>query len=236
MSFCGKCGFKLDDGFTFCPKCGASSEVPGNVASRKGQTTASHGFKTEQKNPPKPKARTTSESEAHEEEPKRCPACGEIVGLNDFACPACGHELRRVTDGSINDLYRRLEEIEAGRTSNEEKSEKGVSRTDALKANAVRYFPIPNTKQDLLEFLVMAKANSQEGDANYEKVVIDAWRSKFDQAYDKAEALFGSDEDFSKFEKIKGRNRPLRIDQDNLMILIILAMLLGSCLVMINKL
>lgn len=28
MAFCGKCGSKLEDGVTFCPACGASSETP----------------------------------------------------------------------------------------------------------------------------------------------------------------------------------------------------------------
>ena len=208
MPFCTKCGNKIEVGDVFCGVCGSAAPLP-NIVDEKPEP------KEERRDPPREKSATVevvepepaaaNDSEPKKDKVKRCPACGEIVGLNDFVCGACGHELRRVTDGSINELYRRLEVLEAGRTNEEGKNAEGVSKTDALKANAIRYFPIPNTKQDLLEFLVMARGNSQEGDQEYEQVVLDAWRSKFDQAYDKAEALFGDDEDFSKFEKIRKR-------------------------------
>ena len=213
MPFCTKCGSRLEDGDVFCGVCGAAVPLVDLVDEDAKTEGAQEGAGKEQRFKPESEPEPVAESEIAtpvEREPKkdgvkRCPACGEIVGLNDFVCGACGHELRRVTDGSINELYRRLEALEAGRVPGESKNDEGFSKTDALKANAIRYYPIPNTKQDLLEFLVMARANSQEGDKEYEQVVLDAWRSKFDQAYDKAEALFGEDEDFSKFEKIRSR-------------------------------
>lgn len=237
MPFCTKCGGKLEDGDVFCGVCGAAAPL----ASISVDEADDAGAEAEAQEP-EPRREAEEVDPVSEEGPesipepspresqiKHCPACGEIVGLNDFVCGACGHELRRVTDGSINELYCRLEALEAGRSNDESKNADGVSRTDALKANAIRYFPIPNTKQDLLEFLVMAKANSQEGDKEYEEVVLDAWKSKFDQAYDKAEALFGEDEDFSKFEKIRGRihrSRPLRLDKDNMTYLILFSSLI----------
>lgn len=216
MPFCTKCGARLEDGDVFCGVCGAAVPLA-DIVDEDAETEAAPEdtgeeprFEPEPEPVPEFEVATPAEREAVEREVKkdgvkRCPACGEIVGLNDFVCGACGHELRRVTDGSINELYRRLEALEAGRAQGESKNDEGVSKTDALKANAIRYYPIPNTKQDLLEFLVMARANSQEGNKEYEEVVLDAWRSKFGQAYDKAEALFGDDEDFSKFEKIRSR-------------------------------
>ncbi len=225
MPFCTKCGNKLEDGDVFCGTCGTAVPLVGIVG---------EGDEDEEPEPvaepePAAEAEPAAKPEPKAAEPpresqvKRCPACGEVVSLNDFVCKACGHELRRVTDGSINDLYRRLEQLEAARTKDEGETKDGIPRTDALKANAIRYFPIPNTKQDLLEFLVMAKANSQESDSDYEEVVLEAWKSKFDQAYDKAEALFGEDEDFSKFEKIKGRSRKPSFSEKNRMILILIA-------------
>lgn len=242
MPFCTKCGSRLEDGDVFCGACGAAVPLVDIVDEATAVEEVCQPAREESRHEPEPapamepepetdpipefEVVTPVEREAKKDSVKRCPACGEIVGLNDFVCGACGHELRRVTDGSINELYRRLEALEAGRTNDESKDAKGVSKTDALKANAIRYFPIPNTKQDLLEFLVMARANSQEGDKEYELVVLDAWRSKFDQAYDKAEALFGEDEDFSKFEKIRGRSRPSRLNQNNRMLLILLLMMM----------
>lgn len=232
MPFCTKCGNKLEDDDVFCGVCGTAvpltgivgegdeDEEPEPVAEPEPAAEAEPAAK------PEPKAAEPS----RESQVKRCPACGEVVSLNDFVCKACGHELRRVTDGSINDLYRRLEQLEAARTKDEGETKDGIPRTDALKANAIRYFPIPNTKQDLLEFLVMAKANSQESDSDYEEVVLEAWKSKFDQAYDKAEALFGEDEDFSKFEKIKGRSHENKLS-GNAMKLVMVAIILGVCLV-----
>lgn len=247
MPFCTKCGTRLEDGDIFCGVCGAAVPLVDIVDEDTVAEEVCQPAREESRHEPEPapamepepetdpipefEVVTPVEREAKKDSVKRCPACGEIVGLNDFVCGACGHELRRVTDGSINELYRRLEALEAGRTNDEGKNAEGVSKTDAMKANAIRYFPIPNTKQDLLEFLVMARANSQEGDKEYEEVVLDAWSAKFGQAYDKAEALFGDDEDFSKFEKIRSRfERPRKrrlskneLEQDRMVMIMFIA-------------
>lgn len=137
---------------------------------------------------------------------RRCPACGEIVGEYAYTCESCGFELRRSSDGSIAELYRKLEEIENSRPKSKKEDDSGNTPTDKKLASAIRNFPIPNTKEDLIEFLVMANANSRWDDRDAEEEAVPcAWRSKFDQAYTKAELLFGQDASFERFQKIKSQ-------------------------------
>lgn len=204
MSFCGKCGFKLDDGYAFCPKCGASSEVPGKATSRKGQPSGSQSFKAERENPPESRDSVESGSEAREREVKRCPACGEIVGEHDYLCAACGYELQCASEGSIKDLYKRLEAIESTRPKNGLMDQDGYTATDKKLASAIRNFPIPNTKEDLIEFLVMANSNSNWDDVNAKsRPVPSAWRSKFDQAFSKFEISYRDSSEFQRFKDMK---------------------------------
>lgn len=225
MPFCTKCGHKLREGNAFCGECGAPVPLV-NLAEDdledeeelEAEFEPESGFELEDED--EPEIDDAVESDGSEKRPtasprkapresrvKHCPACGEIVSLNDFVCSSCGHELRRVTEGSIKDLYRRLDEIESSRPERTNRDPGGDSATDQKLASAIRNFPIPNTKEDLVEFLVMANGNSCWDDKDAEdKAVPGAWRSKFDQAYSKAELLFGQDASFDRFRKIKAQS------------------------------
>ena len=232
MPFCTRCGTRLSDGASFCGECGARVPVPsvsdepiegevvldeeaGGVEEDGEDVEVEDGEDKgevdgdESTSEWEPSSSSTYKSEAGVGNVKHCPACGEIVGLNDFVCGACGFELKRVTDGSISDLYKKLEAIESQRPENEKvdllRDRFGAKRTDALKANAIRYFPIPNTKEDLLEFLVMANANCKKDPGNATDVVSEAWKSKLDQAYDKAEILFADDANLDRIRELRAR-------------------------------
>ena len=137
-----------------------------------------------------------------------CPACGEVVGKNETKCPACGFEIRDASEGSIALLSEKLDKIESMRPEKDE-CDKGdaISATDKRKINLIRTWPIPNTKEDLYEFISMASGNctsSQGLDASTtDNALTSAWLSKFEQSYTKAERLFGTDDDFELIKKIK---------------------------------
>lgn len=210
MPFCTKCGNKLEEDDVFCGVCGTAVPLVGIVGEDDaGDEEPELAAEPEPAAEPKPAAKpepkvAEPEKPSRESQVKRCPACGEVVGEHDFTCVTCGFELRHPTDGSINELYLKLEQIESLRPEKSKKDPVGDSATDEKLATVIRNFPIPNTKEDLVEFLVMANANSLwDDDSGENEAVPSAWRSKFEQAYDKAEILFGDDASFNRFRKLK---------------------------------
>lgn len=215
MAYCPNCGTKLVDGDVFCGNCGKRIETvaapcepvfsqaptaPQTPASP--QTTEKPAMPTEKSAPPAKERKTKSEI-------VRCPACGEIVDKNAVICPSCGYGIRDVADGSIALLSQKLDLIESKRPQKRKKDENGtISATDERKISLIRSWPIPNSKDDLIEFAAMASGNciAPPNDHTYrtaEDALADAWRSKFDQAYAKAEHLFGDSDEFALLIDLK---------------------------------
>lgn len=197
MAYCPNCGTKLVDGDVFCGNCGKRIEA----ATAPCEPVFSQAPTEEGESPTKetkPKSGIT-----------RCPACGEIVDKNAVICPSCGFGIRDVADGSIALLSQKLDLIESKRPQKRKKNENDtISATDERKISLIRSWPIPTNKDDLIEFAAMASGNcvAPPNDHMYrtaEDALADAWRSKFDQAYAKAEHLFGNSEDFVLLEKLK---------------------------------
>lgn len=197
MTYCPNCGSKLVDGDVFCGNCGKRIEAvaaPCEPVFSQAPTEESESPTKETK----PKSGIT-----------RCPACGEIVDKNAVICPSCGFGIRDVADGSIALLSQKLDLIESKRPQKRKKDENDtISATDERKISLIRSWPIPTNKDDLIEFAAMASGNcvAPPNDHMYrtaEDALADAWRSKFDQAYAKAEHLFGNSEDFVLLEKLK---------------------------------
>ena len=137
-----------------------------------------------------------------------CPACGEVVGKNETKCPACGFEIRDASEGSIALLSEKLDKIEAMRPEKDKSDEEDeISATDKRKINLIQTWPIPNTKEDLYEFMSMASGNATSSrgfsTSATDTALMSAWLSKFEQSYTKAERLFGADDDFELIKKLK---------------------------------
>lgn len=114
----------------------------------------------------------------------KCPNCGEVLQSFVANCPACGYELRgNMAADSVRKLYWEL-----NRTT-----------TPAQKDLIIRSFPIPNSKEDILEFMIMASSNILGED---DRDIYEAWLAKFEQAYQKAVLLFRADNDFTKIQQI----------------------------------
>lgn len=86
-----------------------------------------------------------------------------------------------------------------------------ISPTDKKIASAIKSFPIPSEKEDLIEFLSVANSNIDPYTdvhdvskiSESERLISKAWKSQFDQAYSKAEHLFGNTRDFEQFKLMK---------------------------------
>ena len=101
---------------------------------------------------------------------KKCPACGSMVQSFQIKCIDCGHEFSNIESNvSINKLFEMLNDAE-----NERKDEGmsvgkalggmfanayglgGGDKVDSKKKTIISNFPIPTTKDDIVEFLSLA--------------------------------------------------------------------------------
>ncbi|WP_270847877.1 zinc ribbon domain-containing protein [Candidatus Collinsella stercoripullorum] len=192
MTYCNNCGGRLMDGASFCTSCGAP------VQSQRVNRYAGVIVK--------------------------CPVCGEILESFDAFCPSCGSEIRGVQGvSSLNSLMLQLQAAENHPSSGRRKGllerfNREPSKEDEWKASLIRSFPIPNTKEDLLEFIIVSASNINADAFNEVKygtlppsevALSRAWASKLEQAYQKAQIVLEHDEDFAEiaelYEKTAGR-------------------------------
>jgi hypothetical protein len=120
----------------------------------------------EQENPKETKAAPKSDKFG---DIKKCPACGSMVQSFQIKCIDCGHEFSNIeSNTSINKLFEMLNDAE-----NERKDEGmslggifakalgGSDKVDLKKMTIISNFPIPNTKEDIIEFLSLAVPKSK---------------------------------------------------------------------------
>lgn len=193
MAFCVNCGQELVDGAKFCANCGIALGDNRTGEQRK----------------------TIYEGELH-----KCPNCGELINAFVTNCPACDYEIRgKKASSSVKEFADKLEQLEMMRETQKSKSVIGklygsdgqLNKTDEQKISFIRSFSIPNTKEDILEFMILAASNidlklyglgNQGVITASQRAVSDAWLAKFEQAYEKATLSFSDSSDFSKIKGI----------------------------------
>jgi ribosomal protein L32 len=214
--YCPNCGKKLDDDALFCDECGTKIErqKPTVEPTPKVQETpvveeepVKEVIRTEpvEKNQPEQRKANPKEGRLH-----KCPNCGELISFDDVKCPSCGYEIRdREVNASVQSLFDK------------------VLATDDLdkKIELIKTFPIPNTREDILEFMLLAKSNF---DAKYYATnknvdsVSSAWLSKIDQCYAKAKILLRDKRDLDTVEEIySGIHKETKNMQRNKLLMII---------------
>lgn len=193
MAFCSNCGTKLNDGAHFCQDCGA----PVNNSSAE---------------------RYTRREFEYEGKIIKCPNCGEPLASFQARCPACGHEIRETKVSSVvKEFASKLEAIEAIADPTRKgflrkKLEKDeISEKEERKIELIRSFPVPNTKEDMLEFMILATSCisydlydscKSESVSRGPKEVNAAWYAKVQQVYEKAKRNNFSDDTFQQIESL----------------------------------
>ena len=146
---------------------------------------------------------------------KKCPACGAMVGAFKAVCSDCGHEFRNIESASsVQKLYQELIRAEEDERNRPKPTPTGIKSLQSLiqgdrdpmeeinlakrinqrKSSIVAMFPIPNAKEDIIEFMSMAVAEGgkkiggifSQARHNGENDYIKAWRSKAEQVVIKA--------------------------------------------------
>ena len=188
MSYCTNCRKEFTGDANFCPYCGTAI-----------------------KEEPESKRKTVYEGTIH-----KCPNCGEVIGAFTTNCPTCGFEFRNTQASSaVKYLAEKIEKIENNRSVKQSGWKKlfdtkgRISETDQEKISLIRSFVIPNSKEDLFEFMVLASSNiniqrysNSSALSASERAVSDAWYSKFEQSYEKAKLSIGDTPEFEKIQNI----------------------------------
>lgn len=169
----------------FCINCGHQLADNAKFCSECGTSTSAYKSHT-------PQRQTICEGRIH-----KCPNCGETINSFELVCSACGYELRDVfVSAAIKSFADKIDQLQQA----------GKSKDKNSIINLIRTFPIPNTKEDLFEFIILAGSNIRNdryGDLpKYKQEISDAWSAKFEQAYHKAHVAFGDDPAFVQINDI----------------------------------
>lgn len=191
MAYCLKCGVKLAEGAKFCQKCGYLAQGGYAYTNQRQYEYAGKVYK--------------------------CPECGEVLKSFEINCPACGFELRGTkASGAVREFARKLEAIESQREYEKPQglfaraeALQRVSKTDEQKICLIKSFAVPNTKEDMLEFMILATSSinlnaydTTNGASKSDQELNAAWLSKVQQVYEKAKRSYASDNIFYEIKHL----------------------------------
>ena len=157
---------------------------------------------------------------------KKCPACGAMIESFTSRCPSCGYDFSNIAaNGSIQKLFEMLNQAEAESKSKTmfssifSSDDKDLRKKKAI----VQNFPIPTTKDDILEFLSLAVPLAKnpgifkkmklflqiESTDNTETAMQPVWKAKCEQIIMKAK--FSMQGDAKTLEMIRDYANELKI-------------------------
>lgn len=190
MTYCRNCGAELAENDIFCQKCGCSTGSEKADYSKRQQVFAGIIYK--------------------------CPNCGEVLKSFEINCPSCGHELRGIQASSaVKEFALKLETIESRREDEKPRgifaateAQQRISKTDEQKISLIKSFSVPNSKEDMLEFMILATSSmnmriydsTNTSISKSEKAINDAWFSKVQQVYEKAKCSYSTDSIFTEIK------------------------------------
>lgn len=120
-----------------------------------------------------------------------CPQCGAAINTFLSKCESCGTEFRGLEVAkSVKEFAQKLTEIDS----------------DKQRIALIKAFPIPNMKEDIIEYMILASSNIGYSEGKYKdgdaKEYEEAWMAKFLQGYQKAKLVFVNDKEFSKIQEV----------------------------------
>ena len=123
----------------------------------------------------------------YEGELRKCPNCRELINAFVPVCPSCGYEVRGSSSTSIvHKLSLKLDK------------EVSIDKKEEL----IRNFYVPNTREDIIECLILASSNIEtNSDCR------NAWAAKLEQIYQKAKLTFGSSAKFEYVDRLYRKSK-----------------------------
>ena len=118
----------------------------------------------------------------------RCPSCNAIVIAGHASCAECGYDFRGLeANSSAKELAQQL-----------------AKKREASHHDIIINFPVPSTKDDLIEFIFSMRAK-----AFGFNIMADAYRKKYYECADKAEFYFNNDPRFAPIISQAKRDKSL---------------------------
>lgn len=217
--YCINCGKHLPENANFCSFCGtAINSAANNVGGEKSHKE------------------TVSETMIY------CPNCGSAISRLDATCRFCGAQIaNKKASKTVKEFAEELMKIEESapeepgenayggpfsslypkeyRRELAKSMEKAMgNKTFEKKISLIQSFPIPNSVEEISEFILLAVASinveygkksisnalfGKQGAIYYTEVKLaTTWISKMEQAYHKAEIAFPDDPVFQKIKEI----------------------------------
>lgn len=159
---------------------------------------------------------------------KKCPACGAMIEAFTARCPECGHEFSNIAaNSSIQRLFEMLNQVEAESKEYPDTilgsyarllgdsmaNAMGGTKTIKRKKSIIQNFPVPTTKDDIIEFLSQAVPLARKpgifSQDEIAKTMYPVWKAKCEQVIIKAK--FALREDKKTLEMIKEYADELKI-------------------------
>ena len=113
-----------------------------------------------------------------------CPSCGDRLNAFSSKCASCGYEIRS------SQVSQSVQEF-----SHELSSSHSLHQKETI----LRSFPIPNTREDIFEFMILASTNLSD---KQHPVIYNAWLVKFEQCYQKAQLVIKDPKDLTRIDLI----------------------------------
>ena len=139
----------------------------------------------------------------------KCPNCGSTDVVGKVKCPECGYVFTNIkANSSAERLAEQLASVEKARRGDLVGGVLSVfgGGKATEKATIIQNFPVPNTRDDLLEFLSMLKPKSAKYGkaettmgAESEKKLSIAYYVKYAECIDKARRHFKNDQEFQPY-------------------------------------
>lgn len=193
MAFCTNCGQELAEDAKFCAGCGTA--VPAT------------------------QRKTFFDGEIY-----KCPNCGDILDAYESVCETCGYERRGAkATNSVKELQMKLEALYSQRPYRQTHTiftqafiNPTPSNIDEQIVSLIKNYTIPNNKEDIIEFIILATSNIDikvyglQGQQYQilnpmQREISDAWLAKAEQAYQKALLMFGNRPEFVNLQLLYER-------------------------------
>lgn len=224
--FCTNCGTGLATNEKFCHNCGTAVATNTKVETEQPPAIPKES---------EPETVTQNETEQKQEyvgNVFKCPNCGEILNSFSVNCPLCGYEIRNSNGNlSVQKFMKMLEQIETKEMIVDESKStmkkifgRDFENEDVLKQKRVNFekqkerekinlianYPVPNNKEDIIEFMILASSNIDAKGAKKNDIT-KAWIAKSEQVYEKAKIMFEDTPDFMQIERIyTGKNNNIK--------------------------
>lgn len=164
--------------------------------------------------PPRHGTQATPPNNVKYGEIRKCPNCGATVEAASVKCEDCGYNFVGIKASTSRErLHEMINEIKR-RHANKPKTKPSFidlftldsekSENEEIK-EAIQLFPIPNSREDLLDFLMFLEPLAKVSffSNSYDPSLTGVYKSKYKECCNKAEVFFADDPLFVKFFKNK---------------------------------